>query len=67
MLNAGADALKLFPAEGASPAMLRAIIGRCCRPVPWCCRWAGRRVQHAHMASGGGCRVRHWLGDFQAR
>jgi 2-dehydro-3-deoxyphosphogalactonate aldolase len=25
MLNAGADALKLFPAEGASPAMLRAI------------------------------------------
>ena len=25
MLNAGADALKLFPAEGASPAMLRAM------------------------------------------
>ena len=25
MLNAGADALKLFPAEGASPAVLRAI------------------------------------------
>ena len=25
MLDAGADALKLFPAEGASPAMLRAI------------------------------------------
>jgi 2-dehydro-3-deoxyphosphogalactonate aldolase len=25
MLAAGADALKLFPAEGASPAMLRAL------------------------------------------
>jgi 2-dehydro-3-deoxyphosphogalactonate aldolase len=25
MLEAGADALKLFPAEGASPAMLRAM------------------------------------------
>jgi 2-dehydro-3-deoxyphosphogalactonate aldolase len=25
MLDAGADALKLFPAEGASPAMLRAM------------------------------------------
>ena len=25
LLNAGADALKLFPAEGGSPAMLRAL------------------------------------------
>ena len=39
MLAAGADALKLFPAEGASPAMLRAM--RAVLPAgTTVCRWA---------------------------
>ncbi len=40
MLNAGADALKLFPAEGQAR---RCCAGywQCSRPLRWCCRWAG--------------------------
>ncbi len=39
LLDAGADALKLFPAEAGGPPMLKAC-GRCCRRTRRCCRSA---------------------------
>ena len=66
MLAAGADALKLFPAEAASPAVLRALravlpAGTAVLPV------GGIDASNmAALARGGRCRVRHRLGDLQA-
>ena len=40
LLAAGADALKLFPAEAASPAVLRALRAAC-QATRWYCRSAG--------------------------
>ena len=66
MLEAGADALKLFPAEAASPAVLRAL--RAVLPAGHAGAAGGRdrRRQHARLARGRRRRVRHRLGDLQA-
>jgi len=63
MLEAGADALKLFPAEG-QPAMLRAM-RRCC---PTHHGTAGRRHRRSNMPAWRAAArpVRHRFGDLQA-
>ena len=67
MLEAGADALKLFPAEGASPAMLRAM--RAVLPAGTMVLPVGG-IDASNMASlarGRRRRVRHRFGGLQTR
>ena len=66
MLAAGADGLKLFPAEAASPAVLRAL--RAVLPAGTAVLPVGGidASQHGGLAGGRRRRVRHRLGDLPA-
>ena len=66
MLAAGADALKLFPSEAASPAVLRAL--RAVLPAGDRGAAGGRHrcVQHGGVARGRRRRLRDWVGDLPA-
>jgi 2-dehydro-3-deoxyphosphogalactonate aldolase len=52
LLAAGADALKLFPAEAASPAVVKALLA-VLPPARRCCRWAACRRDDRAVARGG--------------
>ncbi len=66
MLAAGADALKLFPAEAASSGGAARDAGGAAGGDGGAAGRRHRRVQHGGVARGRGGGVRHRLGDLQA-
>ena len=64
MLAAGADALKLFPAEAASPAVLAGVAGGVAGGDRGAAGRRDRCVQHGGVAGGRCGGVRHRVGDL---